>query len=114
MTTKIGNTKLVYNRFNNYYKWQLRPDHLFSDKFYVTVEGYKTFDIFDDDIYLQDLINENQVSETFMEFLNQEIDEAFHDYQENSDLSMRDRTEIVRSAIISKLNTLNLEEVIIK
>jgi len=114
MTTKIGNTKLVYNRFNNYYKWQLRPDHLFSDKFYVTAEGYKTFDMFDDDIYIQDLINENQVSETFMEFLNQEIDEAFHDYQKNSDLSMRDRTEIVRSAIISKLNTLNLEEIIIK
>lgn len=88
-----------------YYKWQLRPDHLFSDKFYVTAEGYKTFDMFDDDIYLQDLINENQVSKTFMEFLNQEIDEAFHDYQENSDLSMRDRTEIVRSAIISKLTT---------
>lgn len=47
MITKIGNTKLVYNRFNNYYKWQLRPDHLFSDKFYVTAEGYKTFDMFD-------------------------------------------------------------------
>ena len=70
--------------------------------------------MFDDDIYLQYLINENQVSETFMEFPNQEIDEAFYNFQKNSDLSMRDRTEIVRSAIINKLNTLNLEQIIIK
>ena len=89
------------------------PEHLlYSDDWYMTAEAYQVLLYFTDDDALQDLFNQNQLSDRAMEDIDLEIDRLFKLYSE-PDVFNSEALNTLRSYISQKLASLNLEEAII-
>ena len=102
----------LYQYHNNYYVWQLPEEYLYSEDYYMTAEAHQTFQDFQDDIMIQDLFNENQLSDGLMQDIDEKIDVVFKKF---GCLNQFNHTalEELRKFIAWKLSGIDLEEAVI-
>ena len=106
-------TQLKYQYHNNYYVWQLPEQYLYSEDCYMTKEAYQTLQDFEDDIMLQDLFNENQLSDGLMQEIDLKINIVFKDFGCPNQFN-HTALEELRTYISQKLKDLDLKEAIIR
>lgn len=105
-------TQLVPQEQYEYYPKRLPDKYLNSNEIYMTQEAYRILEEFDDDCYLQDLLNDNQVSDGLALFLEEEIDKAFT--KDPGERFMKKTINELHDVIDKFLSNIDLDNSIIK